>query len=212
LQGPTTGRRWSMAGDRIDPKQVAFFFEAYPGVNWIAEGIPLLPGNGSPHERDLNALIAPIEVLKVYGSSVELIRKFKAVQQAAIVNRDLPMYDGNRARIASCFDELAGHILRLAKVARNAETLLANMGWKFDPEKKKVRQKGRRHRGKDFFSEIVWAFYAARYSDKGNTAPVRRKLSRELAKYFYESDKSELSPASGALIYAAIYNRERNPK
>ena len=61
-----------MAGDRIDPKQVAFFFEAYPGVNWIAEGIPLLPGNGSPHERDLNALIAPIEVLKVYGSSVEL--------------------------------------------------------------------------------------------------------------------------------------------
>jgi hypothetical protein len=199
-----------MAGGRIDPQQVAFFFGAYPNVNWIAEGIPLLPGSGSPQERDLNILIAPIEVLKVYGSSVELILKLKAVQQATIVNRDLPMYDGNRARIASCFDELAGHILRLAKVARNAETLLANRGWKFDPEKKKVLRKGRGHRGKDFFSEIVWAFYAARYSDKGNTAYVRRKISRELANYFYESDTSELSANAGAPIYGAIRNRLKN--
>ena len=201
-----------MAGGRIDPQQVAFFFGAYPNVNWIAEGIPLLPGNGSPHERDLNALIAPIEVLKVYGSSVELIRKFKAVQQAAIVNRDLPMYDGNRARIASCIEELAEHLRRLATVAYDAETFLSDMGWKFDPEKKKVRQKGRRHRGKDFFSEIVWAFYAARYSDKGNTAYVRRKISRELANYFYESDTSELSANAGAPIYAAIRNRLKNGK
>jgi hypothetical protein len=205
-----------MEGDRIGPKllglQAAIFYGAVPGVNWSPTGIPLLPGDGSTLERDLNALIAPIKVLKVYGSSEELKRKHEDVLQAAIVNRDLPMDDGNRARFASCFDELAEHLRFLAKVAHDAETLLSDMGWKFDPEKKKVRQKGRRHRGKDFFSEIVWAFYAARYSDKGNTAPVRRKLSRELAKYFYESDKSELSPASGALIYAAIYNRERSLK
>lgn len=203
-----------MAGDRIDPKllgvQAAIFFRVLPGVKWIPKGIPLLPGDGSTHGRDLNRLIAPIEVLKVYGPSEELKRKHEDVLQASIVNRDLPMDDGRRARIASCFDELAEHLRHLAKVAHDAETLLSDMGWKFDPEKKKVRQKGRRHRGKDFFSEIVWAFYAARYSDKGNTATVRRKISRELANYIYESDKSELSVNAGAPIYAAIRNRLKN--
>jgi hypothetical protein len=70
----TETRHDTMAGDQIDPqrgsfgRRVAFFFGALPGSKWIAKGIPLLPGDGSPHERDLNLLIAPIGVLKVFGS------------------------------------------------------------------------------------------------------------------------------------------------
>jgi hypothetical protein len=178
-------------------------------VGWIAKGIPLLPGDASPHNRDLNLLIAPIEVLRVYGSSEELMRKHEAVLQAAIVNRDLPMYDGDRARFTSRFKELAAYIRRLAKEACDAEAILSDKGWTFDPVKGKVRRKGRGHRGQDFFCEVVWAFYAARYSDKGNTGPVRQKISRELSPYFEES---ELSTAAGAPIYHAIRNREKRSK
>jgi len=210
-----------MASDRINLKrnslrfrslgfQAALFFGAIPGVEWIAKGIPLLPGDGSPHERDLNDLIAPVEVLKVYGSSEELMRKLEAVQQAANVSRDLPMDDGKRARIASCFNELAEHIGWLAKVARDAETLLSDKGWKFDPVKGKVpgrgkfRRKVKGQRGSDFLGEVAWAIFVAKYWDKGNTPPVRRKISQELSPYF---ERSKLSPLSGTPIYWAIRNR-----
>jgi hypothetical protein len=135
------------------------------------------------------------------------MQKHKTVQQAATINHDLPMYDGDRARIAPAFKELCGDIRFLAKVAHDAETILSDKGWKF--EKGKVRRKGRACRGSDFLGEVAWAIFVAKYRDKGNTVPVCQKISRELSPYF---EKSELSPDSGAPIQSAIQYRLRREK
>ena len=201
---------WLQPGDDGFGRQMASFCATFPNLNPM--DIPIPPGVGNTEELDLNTLIAPIEVLRVFGSSKELKRKYGVLKEAATINRDTPGAD-NRRRLAVLLTKLGADMRQLAEVTHEAETLLREMGWTFDHSTGKVRRKGKGHRGKDFFSEIVWAFYATRYSDKGNTAFVRRKISRVLGEYFYEeSDESARSSAAGAPIYLAIYNRERNSK
>jgi hypothetical protein len=188
---------------KLDPFQVAGYFCGLPGrprgPKWFVKNIPLLPEGKSKQERDLNLLIAPIQVLKVFGYSKELMEKNKVVHQAADMVQELPMRSKRREQFKLPLDELSEYIQHLLEISRKAEKFLLERGWKFDPEKGTLRQARCSNRPKDFFAEVAWAIYAARYSNVGNTRSVRRKISRELTDYFFKPGTPELSVGAGAL-------------
>jgi len=88
-----------------------------------------------------------------------------------------------------------------------AEKSLNQLGWRMNVTGKVTRI--RKGRGADLLAECAWAIYTEKHQRKGNTPSIRRKIARELAPYFEES---ELSVDAKAPIYQAIYNRDNPPR
>jgi len=193
-----------MAKDKVSftdhpRKQHALLAMSLAGVEW----------RGDPEKM----LWECIAALTVYGTYDKLVEKGEAVRAAAIVNRDLPMDEEDRKRIAETLNELGGYILRLAVGAGKIEEKLKSLGCRVNPDGRVTTRQN--SKGRDKVRERIWKIYTEGYREEYKKASTRRKFSiraeigkrPELSTYV---DERELKPdaKASALIYDTIRRGE----
>jgi len=158
----------------------------------------------------VSAIIAPFAYLEDVGTSATLGAELEAIRTAAasVRRRGLSLHDDG-TETAKDLDAHAANVERMRHAATMAEKLALSLGWKYDADSGRMTQTRKGSRGRDLLRECARRIYAHQYATKGNTAAVRQKISRELSTVF---DASELSPASGALIFEAIRYHENSRK
>lgn len=159
-----------------------------------------------------------IPALTVYGTYEKLVAKGEIIRTAAIVNRDLPMDEDDRKRIAETLNELGGYILRLAVGAAKIKEQVTALGCRVNPETGKVSLR-RNGKGSDVVRKRIWKIYTENYREEYQAATTRRKLDirveiggrSELANFL---DEHELNPDAdaGALIFDTIRKGEDRSK
>jgi len=161
---------------------------------------------------DLRRPLGFIQALRLLGSSEEIERRLKEVEQAEISNTQLHDAMGQlwpvaeRETTANCLGRLRERLREAKKHMVVMENQLETYGWRFNPKTRKVSRIAG-HKGPDLLAEIVWKIYQERYKNKKNTTIVRREIARLLAPYF-DADELDTRGRTGAPIYAAIYNRK----
>jgi hypothetical protein len=177
------------------------------GMNALLSSI--VGGNIRAKNRQRKAMYL-ISTISRYGTSEQLKRKYDAVREAAIINRDLPMDEEDRKRFAAVFNELGNYIRSLAGQMVKVETELEKEGFRVNHETGRVSFR-RDGIGRDVVREEIWTIYKSKYQSQGNTPGVRKLIAKELSSYI---DKKELSinADSGAIIYDAIRRRESHSK
>lgn len=166
----------------------------------------------------LQNLLLPVWGLQFYGSVDAIREKKDTVLKAAAIVGDFPglmmMNTSHWAIYALNLKHFAVHLEHVISRLEDAEKKLQREGWRFNPATRKTSRIAG-HKGRDFLAECVWAIYTAKHREEYSGASdakklsIRRKIAAVLAPYF---NAPELSPASGAPIYMAIYKGENPPK
>jgi|GEM_PF-5963828 len=162
-----------------------------------------------------------IAAIGVYGTSAKLKRQFDTVREVAFINRDLPMDEDERKKIAASLNGLGGYIKRLVVGAERIEKHVASLGCRVNAETGKVSTK-QNSKGRDVVRERIWKIYSENYRKDyrfGDKKASRKQFAirQEIGKLPALTsfiDESELRPDAKVecLIYDTIRRGEDRSK
>jgi hypothetical protein len=134
--------------------------------------------SGDPRKKALHLLAA----LRRYGTSEQLKQKYDAIQEAATINRNLPMNEDDRKRIATSFNELGAYLRRLAASMVMVEAEVVKEGFRVNLETGRVSFK-RDGKGRDVIRAEIWDIFEKKYRKRGNIDFVHMHIRKELGRF-----------------------------
>jgi hypothetical protein len=116
-----------------------------------------------------NLLWECIGALTRWGTYDKWVEKGEIVREAAIINRDLPINEDNRKRIATSLNELGGYILQMTVGAGKIEEKVKALGCRVNPDGRvTTRQKSK---GRDKVRERILKIFSEDYRTEYWTSP-----------------------------------------
>lgn len=207
-QGPDPSKDVLISKNKLSKNEIFawswLLMEEYAGVQRGTFKFKAVP-------KELNSIVGPVAALHYLGSSKELDEKRNQIQELLLFSETLPATEENHTKITEGLDRLLDNLTWLHSQLKEAEKILENDGWQFDPKTKKVKALPLSNRPEELLNRAIRFLYEEEYEQfresKEKSPQEIRQLIKDRLSLFFPTDM--LGPESRGPIDRAIQNRPR---